>query len=199
MCWKGLKKYWRSPMKPKLLYIIALLLTIETLAFIELDKQHSATITALSAENATLQQNISTLQSAVDAQLKAIERLTKESAQLKAQQTKPAEAQKTNRGGEREHRIMEVTAYWEGSCGKKPSDPLYGITASGKRVQDGFVAAWTEEYPIGTKLYIPYFDRVFTVMDTGGDITEGRLDVYMPTAKECFRFGRKWLEVWEVE
>lgn len=185
-------------MKPKLLYIIALLLTVETLAFIELDKHGNATITALTTENTALQQDISTLQSTVDTQLKTIAQLTNENAQLKSQQ-KPPEAQKTNRGGERERKIMEVTAYWEGSCGKKPSDPLYGITASGKRVQDGYIAAWSKEYPIGTKLYIPYFDRVFTVMDTGGDITEGRLDVYLPTAKDCFKFGRKWLEVWEVE
>ena len=121
--------------------------------------------------------------------------------ELSAQVKEAQEQQdKPSRGTERvDRRIMECTAYWEGSCGKKPSDPTYGITASGERVQDGFIAAWLKEYPIGTKLYIPYFDRVFTVMDCGGDITRGRLDVYMGSAEECFEFGRVWLEVWEVE
>jgi 3D (Asp-Asp-Asp) domain-containing protein len=119
--------------------------------------------------------------------------------QIKSMQEQVERKQdKTDRGGER-GRIMEVTAYWEGSCGKKPDHPLYGITASGEYVQEGFVAAWLEEYPIGTRLYIKELDRVFTVMDCGGAITEGHLDIYMKTAKECFRFGRQWLEVYRVE
>jgi 3D (Asp-Asp-Asp) domain-containing protein len=103
-----------------------------------------------------------------------------------------------DRGGER-GRIMEVTAYWEGSCGKKPDDPLYGITASGEYVQDGFVAAWLKEYPIGTRLYIRELDKVVTVMDCGGAITEGHLDIYMKDHNSCMVFGRQWLEVYRVE
>jgi 3D (Asp-Asp-Asp) domain-containing protein len=86
-------------------------------------------------------------------------------------------------------RVMEVTAYWEGSCGKAPDDPEYGITSSGKYVQDGYIAAGPE-FKIGQQIYIPYFDKTFTVMDRGKDITNGHLDIYMKTAKECFTFGR---------
>jgi 3D (Asp-Asp-Asp) domain-containing protein len=97
---------------------------------------------------------------------------------------------KSDRSGERgKRRIMEVTAYWEGSCGKEPDDPEYGITASGKYVQDGYIAAGPE-FKIGQKIYIPFFDKTFTVMDRGKAITNGHLDVYMKTAKECFTFGR---------
>jgi 3D (Asp-Asp-Asp) domain-containing protein len=97
---------------------------------------------------------------------------------------------KKSRGEPRgERRIMEVTAYWEGSCGKAPDDPEYGITSSGKYVQDGYIAAGPE-LAIGTKVYIPYFDKTFTVMDRGKDITNGHLDIYMKTAKACFTFGR---------
>jgi 3D (Asp-Asp-Asp) domain-containing protein len=85
---------------------------------------------------------------------------------------------------------MEVTAYWEGSCGKAPTHPEYGITSSGKYVQDGYIAAWLKEYPIGTRIYIPYFDKIFTVMDCGSAITKGHLDVYLPTEKLCNEFGR---------
>jgi 3D (Asp-Asp-Asp) domain-containing protein len=94
---------------------------------------------------------------------------------------------------------MEVTAYWEGSCNKAPDDPEYGITASGEYVQDGFIAAGPE-LKIGQKVYIPYFDRTFTVMDRGKDITNGHLDIYMRTAKACFEFGRvKQMEVYVMD
>ena len=101
-----------------------------------------------------------------------------------------------DRGKQRgERRIMEATAYWEGSCGKAPDDPLYGITASGEYVQEGFIAAGPE-LKIGTKVYIPYFDKIFTVMDRGRMITDGHLDVYMEDYASCMEFGRRELEVW---
>jgi 3D (Asp-Asp-Asp) domain-containing protein len=140
------------------------------------------TIEILRAENTQHKQDIKAL----------AEQISIIQEQVERKQDKP------DRGGER-GRIMEVTAYWEGSCGKAPDHPEYGITASGEYVQDGFVAAWLEEYPIGTRLYIPELDKVVTVMDCGGAITEGHLDLYMTTEKECFRFGRQWLEVYEVE
>jgi 3D (Asp-Asp-Asp) domain-containing protein len=107
---------------------------------------------------------------------------------------------KSDRSGERgERRIMEVTAYWEGSCGKALDDPEYGITSSGKYVQDGYIAAGPE-FKIGQRIYIPYFDKTFTVMDRGKDIVNGHLDIYMRTAKACFEFGRVYgMEVWVMD
>lgn len=87
-------------MKPKLLYIIAALAVILLLISIEIrhqtDLQH---ISILTAQNQALQQDIAILQSTADKQDREIGWLTKEIAQLKAQQTKPPETQKTSRGG----------------------------------------------------------------------------------------------------
>ncbi len=122
-----------------------------------------------------------------------LDKLTQRIADLQTKQNK------SDRFGERgTKRIVEVTAYWEGSCGKAPGDPLYGITASGEYVQDGFIAAGPE-YSIGTRLYIPYFDRIFVVMDRGEDITDGRLDVYMEDYASCMEFGRQILEVYTLD
>jgi len=181
-------------MKPKLIfvYIIALIATVYT--FISLIATGNE-LYAAQQQNATLQTELDSVRAKCSQYQAEIDKL---STQLKEAQERLAQ-DKADRGGERGHKVMECTAYWEGSCGKKPSDPTYGITASGEYVQDGYIAAWLKEYPIGTRLYIPYFDRVFTVMDCGKDITEGRLDLYMKSAKSCNEFGRVWLEVWEVE
>jgi hypothetical protein len=83
-------------MKNKLLYIIALLLTVLLCLSFELLKQFemeaAKQIATLTAENTTLRQNIATLQDTADKQAQKIEQLKQEIAQLK-----PIE-QKANRG-----------------------------------------------------------------------------------------------------
>jgi spore germination cell wall hydrolase CwlJ-like protein len=74
-----------------IVYIIVLFVLAETAIILESDKRN---ISNLSAQNATLQQKVSELQSTVD-------KLTGENAQLKAQQTKPPETQKTSRSADR--------------------------------------------------------------------------------------------------
>ena len=89
-------------MKNKLLYINALLLTVLICISIEIQHQTDLQqIAALTAENAALQQDIAILQSTADKQDREIGWLTKEIAQLKAQQTKPPETQKTSRSADR--------------------------------------------------------------------------------------------------
>lgn len=89
-------------MENKYIYIIALLLTVLICLSIEIRHQTDLQrIDALTAENAALQQDIAILQTAADIQAQDIEQLTKEIAQLKAQQTKEPEAQKTNRSADR--------------------------------------------------------------------------------------------------
>ena len=86
-------------MKNKLLYIIAALAVILLLISIEIqhqtDLQH---ISILTAQNQALQQDIADMQSTVDKLLQNMQQLTKENEQLKAQQTRQSEAQKTSRG-----------------------------------------------------------------------------------------------------
>jgi len=87
-------------MKNKYIYINALLLIVLICISIEIRHQTALQrIDALTAENAALQQDIAILQSTADKQDREIGRLTKEIEQLKAQQTKPPETQKTSRGG----------------------------------------------------------------------------------------------------
>jgi 3D (Asp-Asp-Asp) domain-containing protein len=106
---------------------------------------------------------------------------------------------KVSRGAERENRILWVTAYWNGSCGKSPSHRLYGVTTSGQHTKEWYtVSCNPKELPLYTKVYIPYFrDKpnrgIFTVTDTG--VERGKLDIYILTSRDCFEFGRKKLEV----
>ena len=86
-------------MKNKYIYIIALLLTVLICICIEIRHQTDLQqISALTAENAALQQNIADMQSTIDKLLQNMQQLTKENEQLKAQQTRQSEAQKTSRG-----------------------------------------------------------------------------------------------------
>ena len=92
-------------MKSKYVYIIAyvlvLLFLFEIISFNEICKRKQQQISALTTQNATLQQDIADMQSTVAIITANNESLTAENAQLKAQQTKVPEAQKTNRSVER--------------------------------------------------------------------------------------------------
>jgi TolA-binding protein len=86
-------------MKNKYIYIIAALAVVLLLICIEIRHQTDLQrIDALTAENAALQQNIADMQSTIDKLLQNMQQLTKENEQLKAQQTRQSEAQKTSRG-----------------------------------------------------------------------------------------------------
>lgn len=88
--------------------------------------------------------------------------------------------------------IAECTAYTEGfeSCGKLPTHPAYGITASGKRVKEGMIAVDTRYIPFGTKVYIEGLG-VFVAEDTGGAIKGNRIDIYMSDLNKAIEFGRQ--------
>jgi spore germination cell wall hydrolase CwlJ-like protein len=89
-------------MKNKYIYINALLLIVLICISIEIRHQTDLQqIAALTAENAALHQDIAILQSTADKQDREIGWLTKEIAQLKAQQTRQSEAQKISRSTDR--------------------------------------------------------------------------------------------------
>jgi spore germination cell wall hydrolase CwlJ-like protein len=89
-------------MKNKYIYINALLLIVLICISIEIRHQTDLQrIDALTAENAALQQDIADMQSTIDKLLQNMQQLTKENEQLKAQQTKPPETQKTSRSADR--------------------------------------------------------------------------------------------------
>ena len=88
---------------------------------------------------------------------------------------------------------MIITAYTASAdeCGKDD-----GITASGESVRRGIVAT-DSSIPFGTILYIDGVGEV-VVKDRGGDITEDRIDLYVPTKDEAFNFGRQQKKVYFV-
>ena len=93
--------------------------------------------------------------------------------------------------------IVRIIAYCpcEKCCGKW-SD---GVTASGHKIKSGdkFCAA-PRSIPFGTMLDIPEYG-VVPVLDRGGAIKEGRLDVFFPTHQEALNWGVKHLAVRSIE
>lgn len=135
------------------------------------------------------------------AELEQVNYLDKQVEKIK---TEIKRIKKTSRGETGERRIMTVTAYSKDSCGKSPSHQQYGITASGKMVRDWYTIAAGPEIPMGTKIYIPYFkDKpnkgIFVKQDTGPKIKVNCIDVYMESTAECFKFGRRKLEVYVLD
>ena len=70
------------------------------------------------------------------------------------------------------------------------------VTATGTRVKWGTVAVDPRLIPSGTRMFIVTSDGSFiygiaTAEDCGGAIKGNRIDLYMPTLSEAFRFGRR--------
>ena len=97
-------------------------------------------------------------------------------------------------GDRRETFEARVSAYCPAKCccGKYAD----GVTASGHRIQPGdkFCAA-PKSIPFGTMIDIPGYGRV-PVLDRGGAIKEGRLDVYFDDADG--KSGHERALIWGV-
>ncbi|MGX4767250.1 3D domain-containing protein [Bacillus mojavensis] len=105
-----------------------------------------------------------------------------------------------------EYPAREVTAtgYTAGveSTGKKPGDPLYGLTYSGVKVKRDLystVAADPSVFPIGTILFIPNYG-LGVVADTGSAIKGNRIDLYFETVHDVYNeWGKKTLDVYVIK
>ena len=64
-------------------------------------------------------------------------------------------------------------------------------TASGVWPQVGMAAA--DHLPFGTRVTLPD-GRVLTVMDRFGGGFTNKLDIFMETEEECWKWGRQYLE-----
>jgi 3D (Asp-Asp-Asp) domain-containing protein len=84
--------------------------------------------------------------------------------------------------------VINASAYTAAAdeCGKSN-----GITASGIKVHEGTLAC-PPQYPFGTKIKIEGYGK-FTCEDRGGAIKGNKFDIYMPTKKQAFAFGRRSL------
>ena len=83
--------------------------------------------------------------------------------------------------GQQVVQVLRVYATWynPASAGRPPSDPAYGITATGVPVVRGVVAVDPGVIPLGTHMYIPGYGYGIAA-DTGGAILGNRIDVGYP-------------------
>ncbi|MCL4406428.1 MAG: 3D domain-containing protein [Patescibacteria group bacterium] len=84
--------------------------------------------------------------------------------------------------------VTTITGY---SSTEDQTDDTPFITASGKFVGDGIVAAnWL---PFGTKIRIPeiFGDKVFEVQDRMAPKHNGKMDIWFKTREEALKFGVK--------
>ena len=69
-----------------------------------------------------------------------------------------------------------------------------GTTASGEYTHRHIVAADPDLLPIGSRVKIRHAGRYsgeYVVADTGEKIVGRRLDIYLPSARECKKFGKR--------
>nr|DAH92591.1 MAG TPA: lytic transglycosylase [Bacteriophage sp.] len=93
-----------------------------------------------------------------------------------------------------------ATAYTaaEDECGKPVGHPDYGRTASGEMVRRGIVAVDTDVIPMHSLIRIEGagdLSGVYEVKDTGGAIKGNRIDIYVPTKHEAYKFGKRNIKV----
>jgi len=78
----------------------------------------------------------------------------------------------------------------------------HGITASGQYVHRHVVAADPAILPIGSRIKIRRAGRYsgeYVVADTGEKIEGRHLDIYLPSARVCKKFGTKYVRVRVIE
>ncbi len=89
----------------------------------------------------------------------------------------------------------ESTAYYPGvgSNGK-----WAGRTAMGYESRPGRVAVDPNVIPLGSRLYVEGYGYCVAV-DTGGAIKGNKIDVCFATIEECYRYGRRTIEVYVLD
>ena len=94
-----------------------------------------------------------------------------------------------------------VTAYSLDECGKTKNHPLYGVTASGRKLTgaDAYkvVAVDNHRIKFGTRMIIhaPSGPIYAVAADTGGDIQGNRLDLFVADQDKALAWGVKKLKV----
>jgi len=73
-----------------------------------------------------------------------------------------------------------------------------GITKSGVPVSRGIVSVDPKIIPLGTKLYVEGYGYA-TALDIGGAIKGNKIDLYMNSKKEVFKWGRRNVKVWIIK
>jgi 3D (Asp-Asp-Asp) domain-containing protein len=73
-----------------------------------------------------------------------------------------------------------------------------GITASGEWTHRHVVAADPQVIPLGSRIKVKHaggYSGEYVVADTGAKIIGRKLDIYMPSTRECMKFGARHVKV----
>ena len=71
-----------------------------------------------------------------------------------------------------------------------------GPTAyNGERLREGHIAADLRVLPLGTKVYIPKLNKIYTVVDTGSAIKGNKIDIWMKTKQQMKQWGIQDIEI----
>ena len=73
------------------------------------------------------------------------------------------------------------------------------MTASGQVPRWGTIAVDPRVIPLGSKVYVPYYDKVFIANDTGGIIRGTMIDIFMKSARNMNNFGRRNIEIYVLD
>lgn len=108
--------------------------------------------------------------------------------------------------------VIEATAtaycLCQKCCGKSPSSPGYGVTASGLKIIPGtgmkVIAVDPKVIPLGSKVYVQglngAWDYGYAIAgDTGGAIKSMKIDLYMDSHEETLSWGRKKVNIYVVD
>lgn len=108
--------------------------------------------------------------------------------------------------------VIEATAtaycLCQKCCGKTPSHPYYGYTASGIKIVPGtgmkVIAVDPKVIPLGTKVYVDGLNGAWdygyaVAADTGSAIKNLKIDLYMDTHSEALSWGRRSVNIYVVE
>ncbi len=100
-----------------------------------------------------------------------------------------------------EHYVGEFTVTAYCSCPKCCGKAAKGLTASGKHVQSGMIAADWGVLPKGTHVRLSVFPgSTLVVEDTGSAIVGNRIDVWFPSHSLAREFGVKHhVKVWVAD
>ena len=83
------------------------------------------------------------------------------------------------------HMVVQATAYAGDSITSTGTVPKWGTIAVDPRV-----------IPYGSKVYIPQFNKTFIAEDCGGAIKGNIIDIYMGSESECYKWGRRTIDIY---
>ena len=71
---------------------------------------------------------------------------------------------------------------------------LRGRTASGRYTQHGTIAVDPRVIPLGSRIYVPGYGWGIAA-DTGGMIIGNKIDLWKPTARDCYSWGVRRVKI----